>query len=267
MPVKVRQNLLSNCDIKMAQEFINNIEKTSSSVEKPIGLKLKVCGMKYSDNITEVAALQPDYMGFIFYKKSARFFEGIMPEIASEIKKVGVFVNASIEAISEKINTYHLDVIQLHGDETAEFCLKLKEHHKPIQKLNPNRKSTSDGENAIKLIKVFSVDNQFDFEQLKPFEEACDYFLFDTKGAHPGGNGFTFNWNVLKEYPSIKPYFLSGGIGIEELDALKQFLANKESQYCCAIDINSKFEIEAGLKNLELLKTFKTNLSSYTSKS
>jgi len=95
---------------------------------------------------------------------------------------------------------------------------------------------------------------------LKPYEAFCNFFLFDTKGKNPGGNGYTFNWNVLKNYPSNKPYFLSGGIGLEEIDNVLSFLQRQESKYCKIIDVNSKFELKAGLKNLEKLKEFKTNL-------
>jgi phosphoribosylanthranilate isomerase len=106
---------------------------------------------------------------------------------------------------------------------------------------------------------VFSVDDTFDFNQLEPFETVCDYFLFDTKGKLPGGNGTTFDWKVLEQYPSQKPFFLSGGIGLEEIDLLKQIL--KTDLPIHAIDVNSKFEIEAGLKNKEELDRFKRNIN------
>jgi len=211
-------------------------------------MKLKVCGMKYQDNIVEVAKLQPDYLGFIFYKKSPRFFGGPMPQLPDSIKKVGVFVNASIKDIIEKIKKYNLDVIQLHGEESPEFCL---ECHAEIV-------SASHSE---EIIKVFSIKDNFNFDSLKPYESVCDYYLFDTKGKLPGGNGYTFNWEVLKDYPSSKPFFLSGGISLEETGNVLSFLRTQESKYCHAIDINSKFEIEPGLKNIKLLKEFKHKLS------
>ena len=159
-------------------------------------LKLKVCGM--NKNTSEVAALKPDYLGFIFWKPSKRYFEGTMPSIPHSIKKVGVFVDATILEIAEKVKTFGLLLVQLHGKETAAFCDELK-------KAIPQ----------IKIIKVFSIKDNFDFSQLKHFEDLCDYYLFDTKGKLPGGNGYSFNWEVLKKYPSTKPYFLSGGIGLE----------------------------------------------------
>ena len=219
----------------------------SNKEETPIAknitsLKLKVCGM--NKNTTEVAALKPDYLGFIFWKPSKRYFEGKMPSIPHRIKKVGVFVDSSILEIAEKVKTYGLLLAQLHGKETPAFCDELK---KAIPQL--------------KIIKVFSIKDDFDFEQLKHFEDVCDYYLFDSKGKLPGGNGYIFNWEVLKKYPSTKPYFLSGGIGLEEIDSIKNFMKRPESKYCEVIDVNSKFEDEPGLKNIEKLKKFKKVLS------
>ena len=186
--------------------------------------------MKYSENILEVSQLLPDYLGFIFYEKSSRFFDGEIPEISKSIKKVGVFVNATLEEIKSKIKKYDLDLIQLHGNETPEFCNNLKQE-------------------SIEVIKVFSVDDDFDFQILEAYENVCDYFLFDTKGKLHGGNGFTFNWQILENYKSKKPLFLSGGIGIEEISKIKML-----NLPIFAIDVNSKFEIEPGLKNINKLK-------------
>jgi len=205
-------------------------------------MKLKICGMKYPENILEVGALLPDYMGFIFWEKSARHFNGIIPELPKSIQKVGVFVNATLEEILEKIEKNDLQAVQLHGEESVDFCETLK---KKIPK-------------EMEVIKVFSILDTFDFQVLKPFESVCDYFLFDTKGKLPGGNGTTFDWKVLEKYPSSKPFFLSGGIGIEEMEAVNEILKTNLPVY--AIDVNSKFEIEPGLKNIELLSSFKNNL-------
>jgi len=201
-------------------------------------MKLKICGMKYPENIEQVAALQPDYLGFIFYEKSARCFEGDIINISNTIKKVGVFVNADIKEVIENIKNYNLKVVQLHGDESPEYCLKLKAKD-------------------LEIIKVFSIKNAFNFKILEAYEDVCDYFLFDTKGKLPGGNGYAFNWSVLQNYPSTKPYFLSGVIGFDDIETIKSFFNKEESKYCYAIDVNSKFEIEPGLKNIELLKEFK----------
>ena len=191
-------------------------------------MKLKICGMKYPENILEVSQLLPDFLGFIFWEKSSRFFDGEIPEIPKSIKKVGVFVNATLEEINSKIKKYDLNVIQLHGNESDLFCFELK----------------SKISNHIQIIKVFSANDAFDFSVLEPFENACDYFLFDTKGKLPGGNGITFNWQILEKYHSRKPFFLSGGIGLDEIEKIKNL-----NLPIYAIDVNSKFEIEAGLKN------------------
>lgn len=206
-------------------------------------MKLKICGMKYPDNILEVGSLLPDYMGFIFWEKSARYFDGVLPNLPQSIKKTGVFVNTSQEDILAKVSQYDLQAVQLHGNESVAFCQELK------YTLAKN----------IEIIKVFSVDSTFDFDKLKPFESVCDYFLFDTKGKLPGGNGTTFDWKVLEKYPSQKPFFLSGGIGLDEIDLVNEILKTDLPIY--AIDVNSKFEIEAGLKNKEELHRFKQKIN------
>ncbi len=208
--------------------------------------------MKYQENIAEVATLQPDYLGFIFYEKSSRYFNGTIPELPENIKKVGVFVNASEKDILEKIAQHELDLIQLHGDESPEYCKILR------SSLVDRRRE----KNHIKIIKVFSIKDQFNFDVLSPYEPVCDYFLFDSKGQLPGGNGYTFNWDVLQAYPSTKPYFLSGGIGLEETENIKKFMQGEASQFCHAIDVNSKFESEPGLKEYQKLEEFKNQITS-----
>lgn len=219
------------------------------NADRQKGMKLKVCGMKYPDNILEIAVLQPDYMGFIFYEKSSRYFTGTIPQLPEHIKKVGVFVNATEEEIIQTIQTHHLNVIQLHGEESVLFCKTLRS---VLIKTFPSK--------SIEIIKVFSVGGEFNFEVIQPFETICDFFLFDTKGELSGGNGFTFNWHLLKQYPSTKPYFLSGGIGLEHAEALEIFRNNPISTYCYAIDVNSKFEKAPGLKNKEKLQQLKNTL-------
>ena len=205
-------------------------------------MKLKVCGMKSENNMLDVAELQPDYMGFIFYEKSPRNLNTEIPELPEDIKKIGVFVNAKLDFIVHKIEKHNLQGVQLHGDESPEFCEQLRAYE-------------------IIIIKVFSIKNQFDFKILEPYEDVCDYYLFDTKGKEPGGNGYTFNWNVLKKYPSSKSYFLSGGIGPETMDALLLFLKRPESDLCCTLDLNSKFETASGFKDIKKLKDFKYQLT------
>ncbi len=219
--------------------------KESKETPSPLGrarVGLKICGM--NENTSAVATLRPDYLGFIFWEPSKRFFGKDLPSIPHGIKKVGVFVNERIVIIAEKVKQYNLLLVQLHGQESPAFCDQLK-------KQIPH----------IKVIKVFSIKEAFDFGDLKPYENVCDFYLFDTKGQLPGGNGYTFNWEVLKKYPSTKPYFLSGGIGLEEIDAIDEFMNLPEAKYCHAIDVNSKFEDEPGLKNIEKLKKFKAALN------
>jgi phosphoribosylanthranilate isomerase len=199
--------------------------------------------MKYPDNILEVGSLLPDYMGFIFWDKSARYFDGTLPTLPQSIKKTGVFVDANKEEIEAQVLKHDLQAVQLHGHESVAFCQDLK----------------NTLVNTIEIIKVFSVDDTFDFDQIEPFETVCDYFLFDTKGKLPGGNGTTFDWKVLEQYPSQKPFFLSGGIGLDEIDLVKQILKTDLPIY--AIDVNSKFEIEAGLKDKEKLDRFKQKIN------
>ncbi|TGV01255.1 phosphoribosylanthranilate isomerase [Flavivirga rizhaonensis] len=233
-------------------------------------MKLKVCGMKYEDNIIQVANLQPDYLGFIFYKKSTRHFNTNIPELPESIKKVGVFVNEILEDVIEQINKHQLHAVQLHGKETPEYCQKLKRHYEEQSDVITLSKeadrhaklvSVSHKKNLkqvrLEIIKVFSIKDEFNFEVIKPYEDVCDYFLFDTKGKLPGGNGYTFDWNVLNQYPSTKPFFLSGGIGLEQVEDIKKFKQSKASKFCYALDVNSKFEIEPGLKSIEKLKEFK----------
>ena len=211
--------------------------------------------MKFLENIQSVAELQPDYLGFIFYEKSKRNFDGIIPELPTSIKKVGVFVNESVDVVVDKIRNYKLQAVQLHGDETVQFCKELRQ---------AELVSVSQGEisnqvrNKLEIIKVFSVDESVDFERSKEFEEVCDYFLFDTKAKERGGTGITFDWNVLKNYNATKPFFLSGGIGLEHVAAIKKLIKTGLPIY--ALDVNSKFELEPGLKNLEQLKEFKRNV-------
>jgi phosphoribosylanthranilate isomerase len=202
-------------------------------------LKLKVCGMRLAANIAAVAELQPDYLGFIFYEKSPRLISEVSAElikyIPSEIKTVGVFVNEDLEKVKEKVNLLKLKAVQLHGSESPDYCEALKASFP-----------------ALEVIKAFGIDEEFDFSALEPYLVVVDYFLFDTKTKAHGGSGKTFNWSVLDRYTYTKPYFLSGGIDLEHVPAIKNI--NDERLY--ALDINSRFEIEPGLKDAEKIKEF-----------
>lgn len=203
-------------------------------------LNLKVCGMKDPGNIQEIASLEPNYLGFIFYEKSPRNFDGKIPELQENIKKTGVFVDASVEFMKEKAKEHDLKAVQLHGKESPEVCSALK----------------SEG---LEVIKVFSIKDTFDFRILQEYEGKVDFFLFDTKGKEKGGNGVTFNWELLHKYPSSTPFFLSGGIGLEELEKLKDFDL-PETFY--GIDVNSRFETEPGIKNPDKVKLIRKGLGS-----
>jgi phosphoribosylanthranilate isomerase len=189
-------------------------------------MKLKICGMKNPENIIEIAKLEPEFMGYIFWPSSPRYFEGPMPETPKHIHKVGVFVNAAFEEILSKKKKYHLDIIQLHGNETADFCKRIQLEGLPV-------------------IKVFSIDTNFDFSSITQYHDCCDYYLFDTKGQFPGGNGATFEWNLLKEFTFEKPIFISGGVGIAEIEKIEQL-----GFPVFGIDMNSKLEDSPGLKNI-----------------
>lgn len=199
-------------------------------------MKLKVCGMKYPENIKSISDLKPDFLGFIFYEKSARLFEEKAIEVSPQVQKVGVFVNESPEKITQKIQEFQLDIVQLHGDETPKDCEKLKQ-------LNPE----------IKIWKAFALSEEFDFGELENYE-VVDAFLLDTKGKNYGGNGVKFNWEILKNYNSDKEIILSGGISSDDVPLI--FELQKEIPQIQTIDINSQFEIQPGLKDVELVKEF-----------
>ena len=236
----------------MDLENMKEKSMVTSASGQSSGLSLKVCGMQNSGNMMQVAELQPDYMGLIFYDKSPRYFDGDLPEIAPEIKKAGVFVNATIQEITEKVSKYNLNAVQLHGDESGGFAKDLK---KELQKSGF----------TPEIIKVFSVGDAYDFQEIKPFEGIVDYFLFDTKGALRGGNGTEFDWKILEDYPSNTPFFLSGGIGPEHGRAIAElkshFYRKGKPGLLYAVDVNSKFELKPGLKKLKELKDFKTQIN------
>lgn len=200
-------------------------------------IRLKVCGLR--DNIEEVIALGPDYAGFIFYNKSPRYVgeEFEMIDWDDEVKSVGVFVNESLENVQQLVTEHKLNFVQLHGNETPEFCSKLKH-------------------SGIRIIRAFQMDETFDFDLLENYTSTVDYFLFDTKTSSYGGSGRTFNWNLLKRYKMEKKYFLSGGISLDNFDEV----ANIDLQKIEAIDVNSKFEVSPGLKNIQELSVLKEKL-------
>jgi phosphoribosylanthranilate isomerase len=202
-------------------------------------MKIKVCGLKYTDNIKAVEALKPDYMGLIFYEKSPRFVNGLnenfLDDIPADIIKTGVFVDEHADAISKLIYKYKLDAIQLHGSEDPEFCNLFK--------------------HEVQVVKAFGVNEDFDFSQLKAYQNNVDFFLFDTKTAVHGGSGKTFDWNILKKYDLSIPFFLSGGLSLENIEEVKQI----DHPMLYGVDLNSRFEVSPGMKDInKLTQAFNT---------
>lgn len=194
-------------------------------------LIIKVCGMRDSDNILEVEALRPNWMGFIFWPKSSRYVKEFPSNMPIYSKRVGVFVDENIEQVRQTAEDYALDLIQLHGHESPDYAAQLRE-----------------GE----IIKAFNIATAADLEQTKAYEGVVDYFLFDTKGKLAGGNGTQFDWSVLDHYHGKTPFLLSGGIGPEDLERVKQF----HHPQCIGIDLNSRFETEPGMKDINKLREF-----------
>jgi len=202
--------------------------------------------MRDSENIQELVKLSPDYIGFIFYEMSKRFVTDFPKvEIPVAIKKVGVFVNESVEKIIDIVVKNKLDAVQLHGDESAVLCEELKCHSELVEESHD-----------IQIIKAFSVDSEFNFAETKAYESICDLFIFDTKGKGYGGTGKKYDWSLLNKYKGNTPYLLSGGIGVDDVDLVLSFLSGQESQKCIGVDLNSGFEDAPALKNIEKLRVF-----------
>lgn len=199
--------------------------------------------MRDPHNIAEVVELAPDYMGFIFYEKSKRFVGqefnlGIFN--LGSIKKVGVFVNEELAMVKELVDKHSLDFVQLHGDETPEYCAKAFE-------------------SGLKIIKAIGINSNFEFSTLDVYKPFVKHFLFDTKSESYGGTGKTFDWNILNQYDQEISFFLSGGLGLEEVNLLKK--SDYFGWNVHAIDVNSKFEVSPGVKDLERLRALRELLS------
>lgn len=227
-------------------------------------MKIKVCGMRDSENIQSLLALEPDFIGFIFYDKSKRFVSDFpQVEIPLHIKKVGVFVNESIENIIQTVTNYNLDFVQLHGNDTPKYIEELKilvAERSRSENSNLLGMISTPLNHQLGIIKAFSVDENFDFGVTQQFENTCDYFIFDTKGKDYGGNGIKFNWEILSNYKGETPFLLSGGISKKDAKLVLSFLRRQESKKCIGLDINSGFELKPGFKNIEDIKEFKQNL-------
>ena len=205
-------------------------------------LKIKICGMREPENIPDVAGLNPDFMGFIFYSESPRYAEknldpAILRSMPAAIHKTGVFVNSDFAYISRIVTEYSLDAVQLHGNETAGLCNSLKERD-------------------ILVIKTFSIPANENFKRCSVFTGCTDYFLFDTSVSGFGGSGQKFNWKELHKYELDHPFFLSGGIGPEDYNTINKI----ENPSFYGIDLNSRFEIKPGLKDKAVLEKFISDL-------
>lgn len=192
--------------------------------------------MKYPGNIREIASLPVDYLGFIFYEKSSRYVgnmdvSGI--NLPASIVKTGVFVNESTDRMLASVDKYRLDALQLHGHEAPDTCRYLQSR-------------------GLRIIKAFSIEKKEDLAQCHSYRGACDYFLFDTRTPQYGGSGRQFDWDILHNYSENIPFFLSGGIGADDAEKLRSF--THPAYY--GIDLNSRFEIQPGLKNIPLLTQF-----------
>ncbi len=196
-------------------------------------MKIKVCGMREAENIQQLGLLEPDYIGFIFHAKSPRFVGGAeeaMTRLPSAAIKTGVFVNESKERVEELIQQYYLQAIQLHGTENPAYCRQFK--------------------GKVQVLKAFGINEKFNFEQLTSYKDVVDYFLFDTKTESHGGSGQTFNWHLLNNYQLDIPFFLSGGLSLENLESVKEI---KHPQFY-GVDLNSRFETAPGLKDIAMLQ-------------
>jgi phosphoribosylanthranilate isomerase len=197
-------------------------------------MNIKVCGLREPENIKAVAALAPDYMGFIFYGPSPRFADELdiepLKQIPSTVEKTAVFVNESSENIGKLIEKYNFNAIQLHGGEGPEFCFSFR--------------------NRVKVFKAFGIGRDFDFTCLAAYIGKVDFFLFDAKADIYGGSGKTFDWSILGRYNLNVRFFLSGGISLENLSEIK----NISHPQFYGVDLNSRFEIAPGLKNITQLE-------------
>ena len=194
---------------------------------------VKVCGMRDAENIREVEALGADWMGFVFHRTSPRFVGELPDYLPQRAKCVGVFVDETEEQIMETVQLFRLNMVQLHGHETPDFCSRIRSK-------------------GLKVIKAINVQNTFSTEEVSFYEGACDYFLFDTKTPLPGGSGQKFDWSSLSAYRGTTPFLLSGGISPDDADRVEAFVHER----CIGIDLNSRFETSPAYKDIHLLQSF-----------
>jgi phosphoribosylanthranilate isomerase len=204
-------------------------------------MKIKVCGITSVEQLNELQDIGVDYAGFIFYEKSPRFVGSHLltgdhvKKAGLSVNKVGVFVNADEAQILKMVDEWGLDVVQLHGEESPVFCEKISNH--------------------VKTIKAFRVNDQELLSyKIAPYENVVDFFLFDAMGEQYGGTGNQFNWEVIADSNISKPFFLSGGIGPSDISSIISFVGKGIN--CFAVDVNSKFELQPGKKDMNMVKSF-----------
>ena len=211
-------------------------------------MRIKVCGMTLPEQVNALDEMGVDLAGFIFYEKSPRFVRrrispATMKKTGRRIAKVGVFVNMVYEDLMRTVEEYRLDMVQLHGDESERFCEKVA--------------------NYVTVIKAFRLSDNDPIDwMIRPYHEVCDMYMFDTLGAGYGGTGKKFDWNILKGTSVNKLYFLSGGIEPGDEERLKAFAGEQEAAKLFAVDINSKFEISPGVKQLDKVRLFVQQIKS-----
>jgi phosphoribosylanthranilate isomerase len=205
-------------------------------------VRVKVCGVTFPAQLEELDEMGVDLAGFIFYSKSPRYMVNKIPadylrKFRGRIAKVGVFVNMPYEELMRTVEDYRLDMVQLHGDEIPRYCEQVS--------------------NYITVVKAFRLSENDPIEWMaKPYDEACDMYMFDTLGAGYGGTGKKFDWNVLKNITINKLFFLSGGIEPADVEKLKAFAKEEIAKKIFAVDINSKFETSPGVKDIEKVREF-----------
>jgi phosphoribosylanthranilate isomerase len=209
-------------------------------------MKVKVCGITSVEQLKDLQEIGVDYAGFIFYEKSPRFVGSHLltgeqvKKAELSVNKIGVFVNADEEKILKMVDEWELDMVQLHGEESPVFCEKISNH--------------------VKTIKAFRVNEQELLSyKIAPYQNAVDYFLFDAMGEQYGGTGNQFNWDTIVTANISKPFFLSGGIGPSDMSSILSF--RKKEMNCFAVDVNSKFELHPGRKDMNLVKSFYGSLN------
>lgn len=213
---------------------------------------IKICGMRAPENIRAVSELNIDWMGFIFWQKSSRYVSERPAYLPTKVKRVGVFVDADMEEVKQKVEEYDLNIIQLHGQESPTYIRQL-------------RSLCSDHVAAI--IKAFNIATAEDLAQTESYKGIVDYFLFDAKAQLIGGNGTKFDWSVLDNYKDDTPFLLSGGIGPDDAERIRDWFSADSSSAaakCIGIDLNSRFETAPALKNVDALRIFLSHLPSLT---